>query len=32
MDAVQAIGKTRVGAGDRPAQDVVMAKVTVDEA
>jgi cyclophilin family peptidyl-prolyl cis-trans isomerase len=32
MDAVQAIGKTRVGAGDRPAQDVVMAKVTVNEA
>ncbi|HKJ03445.1 MAG TPA: peptidylprolyl isomerase [Longimicrobiales bacterium] len=32
MDVVQTIGKTRVGPGDRPAQDVVMTKVTVDDA
>ncbi len=29
MDVVRAIGKTKVGAGDRPVQEVVMKKVTV---
>jgi cyclophilin family peptidyl-prolyl cis-trans isomerase len=32
MDVVQTIGKMRVGPGDRPAQDVIMTKVTVNEA
>jgi len=29
MDVVQAIGSVRTGAGDRPAEDVVMEKVTI---
>ena len=32
MDVVQKIGKTKTGPGDRPAQDVVMEKVTLDGA
>jgi cyclophilin family peptidyl-prolyl cis-trans isomerase len=31
MDVVKAIGKTRTGPGDRPVDDVVMEKVTVDD-
>ena len=31
MDVVKAIGKTKVGPGDRPAEDVVMEQVTVTE-
>jgi len=31
MDVVSAIGKTKVGSGDRPVQEVVMKKVTVVE-
>ena len=31
MDVVETIGKTRVGPADRPAQDVTMTKVTVNE-
>ena len=30
MDVVEAIGKTKVGAGDRPAVDVVMKSVTIE--
>jgi peptidyl-prolyl cis-trans isomerase A (cyclophilin A) len=29
MDVVQAIGSVRTGAGDRPAEDVLMEKVTI---
>ncbi|NJD19112.1 MAG: peptidylprolyl isomerase [Gemmatimonadetes bacterium] len=32
MDVVRAIGKTKVGPGDRPVQNVVMKKVTVSGA
>ena len=32
MDVVKTIGKTKTAAGDRPVQDVVMEKVTVQEA
>ena len=31
MDVVDAIGKARTGPGDRPAQDIIMTKVTVNE-
>ncbi len=31
MDVVKAIGKTETGRGDRPVEDVVMEKVTVNE-
>jgi cyclophilin family peptidyl-prolyl cis-trans isomerase len=31
MDVVKTIGKTKTGAGDRPVQDVIMEKVTVQE-
>jgi cyclophilin family peptidyl-prolyl cis-trans isomerase len=32
MDVVDSIGKTRTGSGDRPVQEVVMEKVTLEEA
>ena len=31
MDVVEAIGVTQTGMGDRPSQDIVMEKVTVNE-